>query len=111
MRYTFLFFAAFASVMPAFANPALQSERDSLAAQLAGLRSENIRCKKQQTGWQVATVVGSVGVVATGAGAIYQGVQWKKENDALEAAKTDLQNVNTQIQGHATTAPAAGGTQ
>jgi len=88
------------SLTPAFATPQLQSERDALAAQLAQIRSEIQRCERQRTGWTAATVVGSIGVVGTTAGAIYQGVQWRNENQALDAARTDLQNVQAEISAH-----------
>jgi hypothetical protein len=77
---------------------ALGAERDSLQKQLEGLRSENSRCKKQQTGWTVATVIGGVGVVGTTAGAIYQGVDWSRKNKELEKKKSELEVVNTEIE-------------
>lgn len=61
----------------------LTMERDSLKAEIAQLDSEMSRCRKQKTGWTAATVVGGVGTVATGIGAL---VQHKK----IQEKKSDV---------------------
>jgi hypothetical protein len=76
---------------------ALTAERDALKNQLDGLRSENARCKKQQTGWTVATVVGGIGVVGTTAGAIYQGADWSNKNKELGKKQDELKATQSQI--------------
>ena len=76
---------------------ALMAERDSLQNQLKGLRTENARCKKQQTGWTVATIIGGIGVVGTTAGAVYQGLDWKKKNQELDKQKSELEKTNAAI--------------
>lgn len=76
---------------------ALMAERDALKSQLEGLQSENVRCKKQQTGWTVATIIGGIGVVGTTAGAIYQGLDWKKKNEELSKQKSELEKTNATI--------------
>ena len=53
-----------------------------LKEEIAQIDSEMIRCEKAKKGWVAATVVGGVGVAATGTAAIVQGIkinQQKKE--------------------------------
>ncbi|MDR3208732.1 MAG: hypothetical protein LBT45_02675 [Rickettsiales bacterium] len=101
-NYLFCALAAWFAVSgSAFADSdavaALRTERDALENQLKGLRSENARCNKQKSVWTAATVIGGLGVVGTTAGAIYQGVDWSKENKKLEQKKQELEKVNTNI--------------
>jgi hypothetical protein len=88
----------------------LIAERDQLTRQLLDIRAENSRCEKQKTGWKVATVIGSVGVAATAAGAIYQGVDWKKKHAELDKINSDLTTTKADIQKiEQTTDTSAGG--
>ncbi len=55
---------------------------NELKKEIAQIDSEMIRCENTKKGWVAATVVGGVGVAATGTAAIVQGVkinQQKKE--------------------------------
>ena len=55
---------------------------NELKEEIAQIDAEMIRCEKAKKGWIAATVVGGVGVAATGTAAIIQGVklnQQKKE--------------------------------
>ncbi|MDR2413323.1 MAG: hypothetical protein LBD50_03910 [Rickettsiales bacterium] len=67
-------FAAIIAVFPmlAFGNVDLIARRAELEKQIELVDSEIARCKKQQKNWKIATIVGSVGTVATGIGAIAQ---------------------------------------
>ncbi len=47
----------------------------TLRADIQSLDEQIAQCEKQRKGWVAATVVGSVGVVGTGIGAIVQGKQ------------------------------------
>lgn len=47
------------------------------------LDSEIKKCEKSKKGWIAGTVIGSVGVVATSAAAIAQGVKISKANETL----------------------------
>jgi len=50
---------------------------EELKKEIAQIDSENIRCEKMKKGWIAATIVGGVGVVATGTAAIIQGTKLK----------------------------------
>jgi hypothetical protein len=66
----------------------LLSQRDQLKSDIESIDSETTRCNKQKKGWTAATVVGSVGVAATGTAAIVQGVQTNKKKSELEDLKS-----------------------
>jgi uncharacterized protein YlxW (UPF0749 family) len=74
----------------------LTAERDALKEQIAAIESEQARCKKQKSGWTAATVVGSVGVVGTGIGAIIQGNSIKNKKEELGASKEKLNQMKQQ---------------
>lgn len=48
------------------------------------------QCKKQQKGWTAATVIGGLGVVGTGIGAIVQNNQIKDKKSELKNAQDEL---------------------
>ena len=50
---------------------------EELKKEIAQIDSENARCQKMKNGWIAATVIGGVGVAATGTAAIIQGVKLK----------------------------------
>jgi len=60
--------------------------RDSLKSEIAQIDSEISRCNKAKTNWTAATVVGGVGVVGTGIGAIVQ-------NNQIQQKKKELNNL------------------
>jgi len=66
---------------------AITATRDDLKREIAHIDSEMARCKKQKTGWVAGTVVGSVGVVATGVAAGVQAGQIKNKKSELEDLK------------------------
>lgn len=51
-----------------------------LKEEIAQIDTEMIRCEKAKKGWVAATVVGGVGVAATGTAAIVQGVKINQQN-------------------------------
>ena len=51
-----------------------------LKEEIAQIDAEKIRCEKAKKGWVAATVVGGVGVAATGTAAIVQGVKINQQN-------------------------------
>lgn len=53
---------------------------ETLRTEIEKIDSEMLRCQKAKSGWTAATVVGGVGVVATGTAAIIQGVKLGKQN-------------------------------
>jgi hypothetical protein len=54
------------------------------------------RCKKQKSGWTAATVIGSVGVVGTGIGAIVQSKNISDKKKQLSKSKEELQLLQKQ---------------
>ncbi len=65
---------------------------EELKKEIAQIDYENIRCERMKKGWIAATVVGGVGVVATGTAAIIQGTKLKelpkKENKKEDKQET-----------------------
>ena len=75
-------------------NDAIESESleskiaraEILEEQVMHVNAELLRCKNSKTNWKTATIIGSVGTVATGTGAIIQTV---KINKAKKEGKTE----------------------
>jgi len=67
---------------------------EELKKEIAQIDSENIRCERMKKGWIAATVVGGVGVVATGTAAIIQGTKLK-EMPKKEKKKEDKQETKS----------------
>ncbi|MDR2412683.1 MAG: hypothetical protein LBD50_00530 [Rickettsiales bacterium] len=84
------------SIEPEFLLVQLTAERDALKEQIAAIDAEQARCKKQKTGWTAATVVGSIGVVGTGIGAIVQGNAIKNKKEELGDNKEKLNQLKQQ---------------
>jgi flagellar motor component MotA len=61
--------------------------RDALKAEIAQIDSEISRCNKAKTNWTAATIVGGVGVVGTGIGAIVQHNQIQDKREVLNDLK------------------------
>ena len=55
-----------------------------LKEEIAQIDSEMLRCEKAKRGWVAATVVGGVGVAATGTAAIVQGVKINQKRKTEE---------------------------
>lgn len=62
---------------------------EELKKEIAQIDSEQIRCEKMKNGWIVATVVGGVGVIATGTAAIIQGTKLKDKPKTKKTQKTE----------------------
>ena len=60
----------------------------TLKNDIKAIDEQMAQCKKQQKGWTAATVIGGVGILGTGIGAIVQGNQIKNKKSDL----TDVQN-------------------
>ena len=58
--------------------------RDALKEQIAAVESETTRCEKSLKGWKAATIIGSVGAVASGIGIIAQSQQVKENKKVLQ---------------------------
>lgn len=61
------------------------------------LDEEIAKCKKQKKGWVAATVVGSVGVVATGTAAVVQGTKIKNKKEEYNTAKDELKTKQQEL--------------
>ena len=53
----------------------------TLKEEISQIDSEMLRCEKAKKGWVAATVIGGVGVAATGTAAIIQTVKMKEKNN------------------------------
>ena len=53
----------------------------TLKEEISQIDSEMLRCEKAKKGWVAATVIGGVGVAATGTAAIVQTVKMKEKNN------------------------------
>lgn len=62
----------------------LVAYRDALKEQIAAVESETTRCEKSLKGWKAATIIGSVGAVASGIGIIAQSQQVKENKKVLQ---------------------------
>ena len=60
-----------------------------LKEEIAQIDSEMIRCENAKRGWVAATVVGGVGVAATGTAAIVQGVKINQQKKEKSEIKTE----------------------
>ena len=60
-----------------------------LKKEIAQIDSEMIRCENTKKGWVAATVVGGVGVAATGTAAIVQGVKINQQKKETSEIKTE----------------------
>ena len=58
-----------------------------LKDEISQIDSEMTRCQKAKNGWVAATVVGGVGVAATGTAAIVQTVQLNKKKKEISEQK------------------------
>jgi negative regulator of sigma E activity len=82
---------------PVFADDAELAEQvrykeevlQTLKNEIQQIDSEMARCEKAKKGWVAATVVGGVGVAATGAAAIAQGVKISQKKKAAAEPKEE----------------------
>lgn len=68
----------------------LQTQIDSLRHEIIQLDKDLMECKQELKGWTTATVLGSVGTVATGVGATIQGVSLHKLKKEQQQEKQEL---------------------
>ncbi|MFQ6760211.1 MAG: hypothetical protein ACLRFM_02325 [Alphaproteobacteria bacterium] len=85
MKKLFVFLLLFVSINPVFADEytELIAYRDSLKQQIETIDSEIARCEKSLKGWKAATILGSVGTVASGIGIIAKNHQIKENKKVL----------------------------
>ena len=62
-----------------------EQQVSQLQDEIKQIDSELARCKDTKSKWKTTTILGSLGVAATGAAAIIQTVNANKEKKALEA--------------------------
>ena len=74
-----------------------QEIRDTLANDIRIIDEELDKCKKSKKIWTAATVVGSVGVVGTGIGAIVQHNQIKGKKAELKEAQEELKEAKKEL--------------
>ena len=65
----------------------------TLKNDIKSIDEQLIQCKQQKTGWTAATVIGSVGIVGTGIGAIVQDNQIQKKKSELKSAQDELRDL------------------
>ena len=83
-----LFFSAYAET-PDIGQEIIYKHKlvEELKKEITQIDSENIRCQKMKKGWVAATVVGGVGVVATGTAAIIQANKLKNKDKITTETK------------------------
>lgn len=59
-----------------------------LKSEIAQIDSEMVRCERVKKNWQTATIIGGVGVAATGAAAIIQVVNANKSKESEKQTDT-----------------------
>ena len=62
----------------------LIARRDMLKQQIDATNSELLRCEKTLKAWKIATIIGGIGTVATGIGAIVQNNQVQENKQELQ---------------------------
>jgi negative regulator of sigma E activity len=83
--------------VPALADDTVLAEQvrykeevlQTLKNEIQQIDSEMLRCEKAKKGWVAATVIGGVGVAATGAAAIAQGVKISQNKKAATEPKEE----------------------
>ncbi len=82
----------------------LIARRNALKQQIEATDSEISRCEKSLKGWTAATIIGGIGAVATGVGAIVQNQQSKEIKQAHQNVKEETKaadaiiNINKKVQ-------------
>ena len=100
IKQIFLFILAFISISNfAFADDysELIAYRDSLKQQIDAVDSEIARCEKSMKGWKTATIVGSVGTVASGIGIIAQQQQIKENKKVLQNLSAEEKEIDATL--------------
>ena len=72
--------------------------RDALKKQIEAVDSEIARCEKSLKGWKVATVLGSVGAVASGIGIIAQSHQIKENKKVVDKISADAKEATETLE-------------
>ncbi len=76
----------------------LVNYRDALKKQIEAVDSEIARCEKSLKGWKVATVLGSVGAVASGIGIIAQSHQIKENKKVVDKISADAKEATETLE-------------
>lgn len=69
----------------------------TLDKDLAILSAELKKCQKQKKGWTAATVIGAVGVVATGVAAGVQGAKIKSNKESISGLKSEVSSKESEL--------------
>ena len=72
----------------------LVAYRDSLKQQIETVDSEIAKCEKSLKGWKAATIIGSVGAVASGIGIIAQKQQIKENKKVLNDISSEAKEAD-----------------
>ena len=72
----------------------LVAYRDSLKQQIETVDSEIAKCEKSLKGWKAATIIGSVGAVASGIGIIAQNQQIKENKKVLNDISSEAKEAD-----------------
>lgn len=72
----------------------LVAYRDSLKQQIETVDSEIAKCEKSLKGWKAATIIGSVGAVASGIGIIAQNQQVKENKKVLNDISSEAKEAD-----------------
>ena len=65
----------------------------TLKNDIKAIDEQMAQCTKQKKGWTAATVIGSIGVVGTGIGALVQNSQIQNKKSELKTAQDELKGL------------------
>ncbi|MBR1380585.1 MAG: hypothetical protein IJ560_03270 [Alphaproteobacteria bacterium] len=65
----------------------------TLKNDIKAIDEQMAQCKKQKKGWTAATVIGGIGIVGTGIGALVQNNQIKNKKTELKTAQDELRSI------------------
>lgn len=68
--------------------------RNQLKEQIEAVDSEIARCKKTMKGWEAATIIGSIGAVASGIGIIAQNQKIKENKKEIKNISQEYKDAN-----------------
>lgn len=65
----------------------------TLKNDIKAIDEQMAQCKKQKKGWTAATVIGGIGIVGTGIGALVQNNQIQNKKSELKSAQDELRSL------------------
>ena len=65
----------------------------TLKNDIKAIDEQMAQCKKQKKGWTAATVIGGIGIVGTGIGALVQNNQIQNKKSELKSAQDELRSI------------------